>query len=221
MMTRASITIGLSFTLSAATLGAGCAEERPTPAPAAEATPLPAAPTLSAADKVERGRYLVTTSGCGDCHTPLKMGDHGPEPDITRALSGHPEGLELPAPPALPPGPWMATVAATMTAWSGPWGVSFTANLTPDPETGLGKWTAKTFIDTIRNGRHMGAGRPLLPPMPSAGIAKYTDEDLESIFAYLQTLPAVRNRVPRPIPPSQSAGPAAAPAGADGKLSRK
>ncbi len=78
--------------------------------------------------------------GCGDCHTPWKMGANGPEPDMTRMLSGHPESMVLPPAPA-PSGPWMASLAATMTAWSGPWGVSYTANLTPDPETGLGKWT--------------------------------------------------------------------------------
>ena len=61
--------------------------------------------------------------------------------------------------------------AATNTAWSGPWGVSFTANLTPDPETGLGRWTLRNFMDTIRSGRHMGRGRPILPPMPWTAYA--------------------------------------------------
>ena len=56
--------------------------------------------------------------------------------------------------------------AATNTAFAGPWGVSFTANLTPDKETGLGKWTEEMFIATMRTGRHQGKGRPMLPPMP-------------------------------------------------------
>ena len=86
----------------------------------------------STADKVKRGNYLVTTSGCHDCHTPWKMGEKGPEPDMTRALSGHPEGMVLPPAPK-PESPWIMTAAATNTAWAGPWGVSFTANLTPDP----------------------------------------------------------------------------------------
>ncbi|MDX1561806.1 MAG: diheme cytochrome c-553, partial [Gammaproteobacteria bacterium] len=115
----------------------------------------------------------------------------------TRLLSGHPEDLELPAPPASD-GLWITSVAATNTAWAGPWGVSFTANLTPDPETGLGEWTVETFIDTIRNGRHLGRGRPLLPPMPFAEYRKMSDEDLAAIFSYLQSLPAVENRVPSP-----------------------
>ncbi len=148
----------------------------------------------------ERGNYLVSTSGCHDCHTPLAMGPNGPAPDMTRALSGHPAQMVMPPPPALPPGPWLVTVAATNTAWSGPWGVSFTANLTPHA-TGLASWTQENFVDSIRNARHMGAGRPLLPPMPSAVIAKMTDDDLASIYAYLRTVPAIENAVPAPIPP--------------------
>ena len=159
-------------------------------------------PLATSADTVARGKYLVTTSGCHDCHTPWKMGAAGPEPDMTRMLSGHPEKMELPAPPQ-PAGPWVMTAAATNTAWSGPWGVSFTANLTPDPDTGLGKWTLRNFRDTIRTGRHMGRGRPVLPPMPIPAYKHFTDEDLEAIYAYLRTIPAVRNRVPEPLSPAQ------------------
>lgn len=153
---------------------------------------------------VERGRYLVTFAGCNDCHTPLTVTPEGPQPDWSRMLSGHPESLVMPPAPELPEGPWQVTVAGTLTAWSGPWGTSFTANLTPDDETGLGTWTERNFIDTIRNGRHMGAGRPLLPPMPYAMIANLTDEDLAAIFAYLQSIPAIKNKVPQPIPPARS-----------------
>ena len=157
---------------------------------------------IDAPDKVARGKYLVTTSGCNDCHTPWKMGSAGPEPDMSRMLSGHPEKLDLPAPPP-PAGPWIVAAAATNTAWSGPWGVSFTANLTPDPETGLGKWTLRNFRDTIRTGRHMGRGRPILPPMPIPMYKHFTDEDLEAIYSYLRTIPPVQNRVPEPLPPRQ------------------
>ncbi|HEX5057901.1 MAG TPA: hypothetical protein VFV99_01020, partial [Kofleriaceae bacterium] len=124
---------------------AACKSE---PAPAKQQSP------------VERGGYLVMTSACHDCHTPMKMGDKGPEPDFSRQLSGHPAGMVLPPVPALM-GPWVMAAAATNTAWAGPWGVSFTRNLTPDKETGIGNWTKQMFIDTIRNGRHMGVGRPL------------------------------------------------------------
>jgi mono/diheme cytochrome c family protein len=157
------------------------------------------------AGKIQRGKYLVTIAGCNDCHTPLKMGPNGPEPDMTRMLSGHPESLVMPPAPVLPQGPWLVNAAATSTAWSGPWGVSFTANLTPDPETGLGRWTLRNFTDTIRTGRHLGRGRPILPPMPFPMYRHMTDEDLDAVFSYLQTIPAVSNRVPEPRPPAAAA----------------
>jgi hypothetical protein len=157
---------------------------------------------LSSAAK--RGQYLVTLGGCNDCHTPWKNGPNGPEQDTSRLLSGHPEGLALP--PAPPPaGPWIGAVTGTFTAWAGPWGVSFTANLTPDPETGLGKWTEQNFIEAMRTGRHQGRGRQILPPMPWQDYAKATDADLKAMFAYLRTIPAISNRVPDPIPPAAEA----------------
>jgi hypothetical protein len=92
-----------------------------------------------------------------------------------------------------------------MTAWSGPWGTSFTANLTPDPETGLGKWTQRNFTETIRTGRHMGRGRQILPPMPIPMYKNFTDDDLAAIYTYLQSIPVVQNKVPEPLPPPQAA----------------
>jgi hypothetical protein len=159
-----------------------------------------AAPAQKA--RVERGAYLVTMMGCNDCHTPWKMGPQGPEPDMSRALTGHPAEMVMPPPPP-PSGPWIGHIGATNTAWAGPWGVSFTANLTPDKETGLGTWTEEMFIATMRTARHQGKGRPILPPMPVKMIGKANDEDLKSIFAYLQSLPPVKNRVPAPIDPAE------------------
>jgi cytochrome c553 len=150
---------------------------------------------------VERGRYLVQSIGCGDCHTPKKMGPNGPEPDVSRLLSGHPESEKLPAPPPSK-GPWIASVAGDMTAWAGPWGVSYTANLTPDQNTGIGIWTEQMFIDALRKGKHMGVSRPILPPMPWQSFRNLSDEDLKGIFAYLKSLPPVRNHVPDPLPPA-------------------
>lgn len=174
-------------------------------AAACHASTLPADPQRSPAANIERGRYLVSAAGCGDCHTPLVMTPAGPAWDTTRLLSGHPEQVAMPPAPALPPGPWAVVGAATSTAWAGPWGTSFTANLTPDPETGLGTWTEQNFIDTIRKARHMGTGRSLLPPMPAAVVANFTDADLAAIFAYLQSLPPVKNHVPAPRPPGPPA----------------
>ncbi|GAO03569.1 c-type cytochrome [Anaeromyxobacter sp. PSR-1] len=154
---------------------------------------------------IARGKYLVTIAGCNDCHTPFKMGPNGAEPDMTRMLSGHPEQLVLPPAPALPEGPWGAVFSLTMTAASGPWGTTFAANLTPDRETGIGAWTEKEFKETLRTGRHLGRGRQILPPMPWPNAAHLTDADLSAMFAFLQSIPAIKNRVPAPIPPAQSA----------------
>ncbi len=156
------------------------------------------------ADKVARGKYVVTTSGCNDCHTPWIMGPGGPEPDMSRMLSGHPQDVPITAPISLAGDPWIAAVSGTNTAWSGPWGVSFTANLTPDSETGLGKWTLRNFVDTIRTGRHMGRGREILPPMPIPMYKHFSDADLEAIYTYLQSIPAISNKVPEPLPPVQA-----------------
>lgn len=153
---------------------------------------------------VELGGYLVSSMGCHDCHTPWKLGPKGPEPDMSRALTGHPEDLKMPPAPALPPGPWIASFAATNTAWAGPWGVSFTANLTPDKDTGLGDWTEAQFIAAIRTGRHQGKGRAILPPMPYPAYANLVDEELKAIWAYLRSLAPVKNRVPQPIDPPES-----------------
>ena len=149
--------------------------------------------------QVARGKYLVTIGGCNDCHTPWKMGEHGPEPDTSRLLSGHPETMTMPPGPKHEM-PWGASVAATMTAWTGPWGVSYTANLTPDP-SGLGAWNEDIFINTMRTGKHWGQGRPILPPMPWFNYGKMTDDDLRAVFAYLQSIPPVHNNVPQPVPP--------------------
>ena len=166
------------------------------------------APGSSAAPQFARshadlGAYLVRTMGCNDCHTPWKMGPKGPEMDMTRAFTGHPQEMVMPPPPALPAGPWIGSMSATNTAWAGPWGVSFTANLTPDKETGLGDWTEEQFIATMRTGKHQGKGRPVLPPMPYFMVAALSDPEIKAMWAYLQSLAPVKNRVPQPIDPPE------------------
>lgn len=153
---------------------------------------------------VARGRYLVEGFACADCHTPHVLGPNGPEPDAERRLAGHPADMVLPPAPVLPPGPWIASFTGSMTAWCGPWGTSYTANLTPDDETGLGKWTADDFVATLKTGRHMGRGREILPPMPIPAIRNLTEDDMRAMYAYLRTIPAVKNRVPDPLPPAQA-----------------
>jgi len=155
----------------------------------------------SQTSRVERGKYLVTIGGCNDCHTPLKMGPKGPEPDMARMLSGHPESFEISTGTTPASAQWMMTASVTGTAFSGPWGVSFAANLTPDQNTGLGIWTEDMFIRTIRTGKHMGVSRDILPPMPWPMYRNATDEDLKSIYAFLRSIRPIHNRVPTPLPP--------------------
>lgn len=188
------------------------------------ASPAPAADDKSKgarkAQLVARGEYLVSSSGCHDCHTPKTLTPRGPVVDLTRMLSGSPAEPRLPQAPKLAPGPWNVVASGDLTAWSGPWGTTFARNLTPDAETGIGAWTEQQFLATIRTGKRMGVGRPLLPPMPTEVLDKLTDDDLKAIFAYLQSVPAIRNLVREPEPPAQPAAAAAAvstPAGATGK----
>jgi mono/diheme cytochrome c family protein len=151
-------------------------------------------------DLLLRGEYLTKIMDCGACHTPRKMGPVGTEPDGSRYyMAGHPQDIQLPPPPALPKGPWKA-ISAANTAWAGPWGISYSSNLTPDRETGIGTWSEKMFAASIRSGKHAGTGRNLLPPMPK--YPELTDEDMKAIYSYLRNRAPVANRVPPPTPPS-------------------
>lgn len=176
------------------------AEPAPTEATFASATVTTVDPMVAA--RRARGEYLVTAIGCNDCHTPFVMGPEGPEPDMSRMLSGHPAELVMPAPPVLPEGPWNWIGAATNTAYAGPWGISYAANLTPDP-SGLSGMDEATFIKALRTGRHYGTSRPILPPMPWPAFRNLTDEDLGAIFEYLRSVPAIRNHVPDSVPAGQ------------------
>jgi mono/diheme cytochrome c family protein len=188
--------MGLAGTL----LMAGC--QQPAPAPTQSATPAQTAPTPS---PVERGKYLVTVGGCHDCHTPKKLGPNGPEPDMSLALSGNPSTAKVAGVPAglLTPGKWLTITNDHLGAWAGPWGVSFAMNLTPDKETGLGSWTQEMFVNALRTGKHQGTGRPILPPMPWNWYRNMTDDDLKAVFAYLQSVPPIKNPIPDPLPPDR------------------
>lgn len=155
--------------------------------------------------KVERGQYLVMVGGCEDCHSPKVFSGANPMPDTTRRLSGYPSSSKLPDIPRYVIGPaqWGAITTSDMTAWVGPWGVSFSSNLTPDRKTGIGNWSERLFIQALQTGKFMATSRDLLPPMPWQTIGKMTDEDLKSIFAYLQSIPPVDNEIPAPLPASQ------------------
>lgn len=153
-------------------------------------------------EQIQHGQVLVFNGGCNDCHSPKIHTPDGLQPDYTRLLSGHPQDVNLPKIPQelLGPEKWLGIYTKDQTAWAGPWGVSFAANLTPDKRTGIGNWTEDMFIKTMRFRKHKGFGRDVLPPMPWDDYDQLTDEELRAIFAYLRTLKPVQNRVPDSIP---------------------
>lgn len=180
-----------------------CREQNP---PVTEAKALEDETVNKLAEQIKRGGYLVQISGCSDCHTPLKMTDQGPAPDMDRFLSGHPAEVTLASfDPAV--GKDYVLFNMTNTAAIGPWGTSYSANLTPDA-TGIGSWTEAQFSRALRQGKSKGMenGRPLLPPMPWMNYTNMTDEDLSAIFAYLQSIKPVKNLVPTPVAPLAAGG---------------
>jgi mono/diheme cytochrome c family protein len=150
---------------------------------------------------VKRGQYIVDSAGCAECHTPFKMGANGPEPDMALAYSGHPQSLVMPKPPALDSDMWVMAGSGTNTAFAGPWGISYAANITSDKETGIGTLREIDFINAMQTGKHLGVGRPIMPPMPWSSIKNLSDSDLKAVFAYLQSLPPIHNKVPEYQPP--------------------
>ena len=156
-------------------------------------------------EMIELGKYIVHTSGCDDCHTPKIFTEKGPVFDTTKLLSGHSQGDVIPPldVKALGINQWAATTMS-LTAWVGPWGISYASNLTPDKATGIGTMTEEMFIKCMREGKYMGVGRPLLPPMPWEVYGKKTDEDLKAIYAYLMSIKPISNQVPQPTPPDQA-----------------
>jgi hypothetical protein len=144
-----------------------------------------------------RGRQLVQLGSCNDCHTP-KLPDG--RPDVSRELSGHPEGG--PIPDEIENG---ASTNLLLTAWRGPWGLTLSRNLTPDKETGLGKWTLADFKKTIRTGVDPN-GEVLYPPMPIPEMQNLPEDDLTAIWNYLRTVKPIHNntrgRMLAPAPPA-------------------
>lgn len=192
--------IAAAILTASTTTGCDVADDNPhlEPVPEAHAAPPPAVddrPREDRAAAIARGEKLVTFGGCNDCHTPWKSTPGGPMPDMTRMLSGHPEGAPDPEGTIGPND--MVLIGPTFTSFRMPFGVIYSQNLTPDPDTGLGSWTEQMFLDTFRKAKHMGGGgRPILPPMPWPNVASLPDEDLRAIFAYLQSIPPIRNAVP-------------------------
>ena len=152
--------------------------------------------------QVKWGEHITRVAGCNDCHTPKIMTEHGPEMDWDRQLSGHPAGSPEPDVNRKDAESKHLIVTTDLTTWVGPWGVSYTANLTPD-STGTLAWTEEQFMYAIKNGIYKGlpGGRPMLPPMPWQEYKNFTDPELKAVFAFLKSLKPISNAVPPPKPP--------------------
>lgn len=139
-----------------------------------------AAATAAVADTVAtaaHGAYLVTIVGCHDCHTPGALFG---APDFQRALAGSEVG------------------------WSGPWGVSYARNITPDPVAGIGAWTEDQIVLTLQTGKRPD-GTDLLPPMPWPATASMKPRDIRSVAKYLKSIMPVNHTVPASVPPGGKA----------------
>ncbi len=169
------------------------------------AAPVPgkAPPHSYSEEQIRRGGSLVKFGSCNDCHTPWAINEQvgAPMPEMSRMLSGHPEGGPDPR-GELGPGD-LAVIGPTFTSFRMPFGVVYTPNLTPDIDTGTGSWSEEMFLGIFRKAKHLGGdGRPVLPPMPWPMVASLPDEDLVAIFAYLRSIPPIRNASPVAQPPA-------------------
>ncbi len=197
-MRKSVFILSAAFALAASYAIVGCSDNKDPKATGTTAG-------ISPDSMVKRGEYLVAIMGCEDCHSPKTMGPHGPEIDMTKRLSGHPAQMPL--------GPVNAEALKTWvlfnnmeTATIGPWGASFSANITSS-SSGIGDWTEERFLKCIREGKSKGleGARTMLPPMPWQEVSHATDEDLKAIFAFLKSTKPVDNIVPQAIPPDQIA----------------
>ena len=149
-------------------------------------------------EQINTGKALVAQGKCGFCHTPVIDNSSAPP----KLLSGHPSDYELPDIPNTPVGSqqWMEFMAnLDSTVWVNEEGLVYSANITPDEETGIGLWTEEMFINTMRTGKHPGWKRELRKPMPWLELSTLTNEQLTAIYAYLMSIEPVDNRVPDPI----------------------
>ena len=132
----------------------------------------------AAADELlERGEYLAHIMDCTGCHTPGALAG---QPDFDRYLAGSDIGFEIPG-----------------------LGVFYPPNLTPDPATGLGGWSAAEIIDAVRSGVRPD-GRELAPVMPWPSYAALNDEDAKALAAFLKSLPAIAHKAPGPFGPQDA-----------------
>jgi hypothetical protein len=120
----------------------------------------------------ERGRYIVMTTGCGDCHTT--PGPQGPRADMY--LAG---GLKM--------------VVKTG-------GGVVSRNLTSDPETGIGNRKDEEILRVLRGGVFHDGRTMNYRNMPWSAFANWTEEDRRAVLAYLRAVKPVKHRIPDPMP---------------------
>ena len=134
------------------------------PLPPSYGPPVTSVPDVPKTDKIAYGRYLADVGHCLECHTP-----RGPKGlDMARAGSGGQH-------------------------FEGPWGVSVAANITADPQTGLGKWSDAEIKRAITQGVSRD-GTKLKPPMDFASYKNISAEDLDALVGYLRSLKPVANQ---------------------------
>ena len=153
-------------------------------------------------DEIEKGRIITEIFGCVDCHSPKIMEGEFLVNDPDKLFSGHPQDNVLPMfpPDIIGPDKWRGLFTDGMTAWGGPWGISYSANLTPDKKTGIGKLTEENFVSILNIGIHSNMNRKLMQPMPWKEISELEDEDIKAVYKYLRTVKPIKNKVPESVP---------------------
>jgi mono/diheme cytochrome c family protein len=131
-------------------------------------------PAPDKSDRLKHGQYLVNLAACMDCHTQIERGDL----KMDLAFAG---GREFRI------GKFLVN----------------TANITPDPETGIGEWSEERFVKKFRDYANFAGGATAIPAatqanftlMPWPRLSQMPEEDLKAIYAYLRTLKPIRNPV--------------------------
>jgi mono/diheme cytochrome c family protein len=134
-------------------------------------------PAAGGEDKLARGAYLVAVGACGDCHTPGALLG---KPEMDKVYGGSNVGFQIPEV-----------------------GYFYPPNLTPDNDTGLGKWSEADIARAIRAGERPD-GRKLVPVMPYYSYAKMSEDDALAMAAYLKSLRPLSNKVPGPFGASET-----------------
>jgi hypothetical protein len=201
-MTKRTLLISAGIVLGACTFYA-CSENSSAEANAAPAAAAVEKPKYGGYEsQVQWGEHIVTIAGCNDCHTPKKMTPMGPANDSSLMLSGHPEGAPAPDVDRKMIESKGMVVTQDFTSWVGPWGITYTANLTPDP-TGTGNWTEDQFVYALKNmvSKGLPASRHLLPPMSLMPAKDMEEAEMRAIYAYLRTIKPIKNNSVQPTPP--------------------